>query len=64
MAKACEPFMNLKRHRKKSIRELGQELGGIGADPVVHAHERNKRKMRKSEKVFQITDKIYWQISQ
>jgi len=49
---------------KRSLNELGQELGGISGDAVAHAHERIKRKMMEDHELSQRVDRIYRNISQ
>jgi len=49
---------------KKSLQELGQELGGIGGDAVGHAHERFQRKMENDKRVTQRIERILQKISQ
>lgn len=37
--------------RKKSLRKLGEELGGIGGDGIAHAHQRMQRRMQKDKRL-------------
>ena len=39
--------------KKKSLGELGRELGGIGGDGVAHVHERIQNKIKKDKRLFQ-----------
>jgi len=49
---------------KKSLQELGQELGGIGGDAVGHAHERFQEKMKHDKRVTQRIERILQRLSQ
>jgi len=50
--------------RKKSLYELGQDLGGISGDAVAHAHERIQKKIQKDKQLSERIDTIYRNISQ
>jgi chromosomal replication initiation ATPase DnaA len=49
---------------KKSLQELGQELGSIGGDAVGHAHERFQRKIENDKRVTQRIERILQKLSQ
>jgi hypothetical protein len=49
---------------KKSLQELGQELGGIGGDAVGHAHERFQRNGENDKRVTQRIERILQRLSQ
>ena len=50
--------------KKKSLHELGQELGEISGDAVVHAHERIQKRILKDRQLSERVDTIYRNISQ
>lgn len=50
--------------RKKSLHELGQDLGGITGDAVAHAHERIRKRIVKDRQLSERIDKLYRTISQ
>jgi putative transposase len=49
---------------KKSLQELGQELGGIGGDAIGHAHERFQRKLKHDKRISQRMERILQEFSQ
>ncbi len=49
---------------KKSLHELGQDLGGITGDAVSHAHERIQKRIIKDRQLSELIDKVYRNISQ
>jgi hypothetical protein len=49
---------------KKSLHDLGQDLGGISGDAVAHAHERIQRKLLKDKQLSKRLELIYQTISQ
>jgi len=48
--------------RKKSLRELGEELGGISGAALTHTHHRLHKKMEKDKKLFRRVNRIYQEI--
>jgi len=49
---------------KKSLHDVGQDLGGISGDAVAHAHERIQRKLLKDTQLSKRVERIYQTISQ
>ena len=48
--------------RKKSLRELGEELGGISAGGLTHTHQRIQKKMKRDKKLSRRVNRIYQEI--
>lgn len=48
--------------RKKSLRELGEELGGISAGGLTHTHQRIQNKMKQDKKLSRRVTRIYQEI--
>ena len=45
--------------RKKSLQKLGEKLGKIGGDSIVHTHQRMQKKMKKDKKLSQQVNRLY-----
>jgi len=47
--------------RKKSLTQLGEELG-VGGDSIAHTHQRIQKKMKEDEKLSRRVNRIYQEI--
>jgi REP element-mobilizing transposase RayT len=45
--------------RKKSLMQLGEELGGVGGDSIAHTHKRIQKKMKEDKKFARRVNRIY-----
>ena len=48
--------------RKKSLMQLGNELGGVGGDSIAHTHKRIQKKLKEDKKLTRRVNRIYQEI--